>query len=84
MSLVLDGLFSFFSGPRSLQYKTERLGWSISLLLQTEAALIGDYSREQTDYRYALYMTPLQKNMNYPFKVPTGAFARFGYLFQIM
>ena len=30
--------------------------------LQTEAALIGNYGREQTDYRYVLYMTPLQKS----------------------
>ena len=36
----------FASGPRSLQCKAERLGWSGSLLLQTEAALIGDYSGE--------------------------------------
>ena len=59
--IVLGGLFLFFSGPRSLQYKAEHLGWSGSLLLQTEAVLIGDYSGEQTDYRYALYMTLLQK-----------------------
>ena len=38
----------FESGLRSLQYKAERLGWSGSLLLQTEAALIGNYGREQT------------------------------------
>ena len=49
MSLVLGGLFLFFSGLCSLQYKAERLGWSGSLLLQTEAALISDYGREQTD-----------------------------------
>ena len=48
MSLVLGGLFCFFSGPRSLQYTAERLGWSGSLLLQTEAALISDYGREQS------------------------------------
>ena len=52
MSLVLGGLFRFFSGPCSLQYKDERLGWS-GALLQTEAALIGDTS----------------KNTNYPFNV---------------
>ena len=66
VSLVLGGLFHFFSGPHSLQYKAERLGWSGSLLLQTEAALIGDYGREQTDYRYVLYMTPLQKTQTVP------------------
>ena len=60
--------FSFFSGPRSLQYKAERLGWSSSLLLQTEAVLIGDYGREQTDCRYVLYMTPLQKTRTIPLK----------------
>ena len=64
VSLVLGGLFHFISGPRSLQYKAERLGWSSTLLLQTEAALIGDYGREQTDYRYVLYMTPLQKTLS--------------------
>ena len=36
VSLVLDILFPFFSGPRSLQYKAERLGWTSSLLLQTD------------------------------------------------
>ena len=46
--------FHFSSGPHSLQYKAERLGWSSALLLQTEAALIGDYGREQIDYRYVL------------------------------
>ena len=51
----------FASGLHSLQYKAERLGWSSSLLLQTEAALIDNYGKEQTDYRYILYMTPLQK-----------------------
>ena len=61
VGLVLGGLFCFFSGPRSLQYKAECLGWSGSLLLQTEAALISDYGRQQRDYRYVLYMTPLQK-----------------------
>ena len=66
MSLVLGGLFRFFSGPRSLQYKAERLGWSGSLLLQTEAALIGSYGREHTDYGSVLYMTPLQKNQTIP------------------
>ena len=66
MSLVLGVLFCFFSGPRSLQYKAEHLGWSGSLLLQTEAALIGDYSREQIYYRYVLYMTPLQKTRIIP------------------
>ena len=44
----------FTFGHRSLQYKTERLGWSGSLLLQTEAALISDYGREQIGYRYVL------------------------------
>ena len=64
----LCGLFSFFSGPRSLQYEAECLGWSGSLLLQTEAALIGDYGREQIDYRYVLYMTPLQKTQTIPLR----------------
>ena len=59
VGLVLGGLFSFFSEPGSLQYKAEHLGWSSSLLLQTVAVLIGDHGREQTDYRYVLYMTPL-------------------------
>ena len=53
----------------SLQYKAECLGWSGSLPLQIEAALIGEYGKEQIDYRYVLYMTPTSKNMNYPFKV---------------
>ena len=44
-----------------VQYKAERLGWSGSLLLPTEAALIGDYGGEQLDYRYVLYITPFQK-----------------------
>ena len=39
-----------------------------SLLLQTEAALVGDYGREQIDYRYVLYMTPLQKTRTIPLK----------------
>ena len=56
----------FASGPRSLQYKAERLGWSGSLLLQTEAALIGDYGRGQINDRYVLYMTPLQKTQTIP------------------
>ena len=59
----------FASGLRSLQYKAEPLGWSGSLLLQTEAALIADYGREQTDYRYVLYMTPLQKTRTIPLKL---------------
>ena len=54
------------SEPRSLQYKAERLGWSGSLLVQTEAALIADYGRKQIDYRYVLYMTPLQKIQTIP------------------
>ena len=58
--------FSFFSGLCSLQYKAEHLGWSSSLLLQTEAALISDYSREQIDYIYVLYMTSLQKTQTIP------------------
>ena len=37
------------------------LGWSGSLLLQTEAAQIGDYGRKQINNRYVLYMTPLKK-----------------------
>ena len=69
MSLVLGGLFLFFSGPRSLQYKAERLGWSSSLLLQTEAALISDHGREQIDYRYVLHMTPLQKTQTIPLRL---------------
>ena len=69
MSLVLGGLFRFFSGPCSLQYKAERLGWSGSPILQTEAAPIGDYSREQIDYSYVLYMTPLQKTRTIPLNV---------------
>ena len=75
MSLVLGGLFHFFSGPHSLQYKAERLGWSGSLLLQTEAALISDYGREQINYSYVLYMTPLKKKKkkkNYPFKATSA------------
>ena len=56
----------FASRLHSLQYKAERLGWSGSLPLQTEAALISDYGREQTDYRYVLYMTLLQKTQTIP------------------
>ena len=59
----------FASGPRSLQYKAERLGWSGSLLLQTEAALIDNYSREQTNYRCVLYMTPLQNTQTIPLNI---------------
>ena len=59
-------LISLFLWTRSLQYKAERLGWSGSLLLQTEAALISDYGTEQIDYRYVLYMTPLQKTPTIP------------------
>ena len=60
--------FSFFSGPRSLQYTPEHLGWSVSLLLQTEAALIRDYDygREQIDYKCVLYTTPLQNTWTIP------------------
>ena len=32
------------------------------MLLKTEAVVIGNYSKEQIDYRYVLYMTLLQKN----------------------
>ena len=49
----------YFSGPCALQCKAEHLGWSGSLLLQTESVLIGDCGRE-------LYMTPLQKNRTIP------------------
>ena len=42
----------------SLQCKADCLDCSGSLLLQTEAALIGDYGREQIDYRNVLHMTP--------------------------
>ena len=45
MRLVLGGLFSFFAEPRSLQYKA---GAALCLALLL-------------DYRYVLYMTPLQK-----------------------
>ena len=73
--------FRFFSGPCSLQDKAECLGWSDSLLLQTEAALIGYYSREQIDYRYVLYMAPLQKTrvipLIHPNLLPAKAFLRF-------
>ena len=65
-SRVLGGSFRFFSGLRSLQYKAEHLGWSGSLLLQTEAALIGDFGRKQINYRYVLYMTSLQKTRAIP------------------
>ena len=66
LKIVVVVKIRFASGPRSLQYKAERLGWSGSLLLQTEAVLIGDYSREQIDYRCVLYMTPLQKTQIIP------------------
>ena len=56
----------FASGLRSLLYKAERLGWSGSLVVQTEAALIRNYGREQTDYSYVLYMTPFQKTQTIP------------------
>ena len=59
----------FASEHHSLQYKAVRLGWSSNLLLQTEAALISDYGREQTDYKYVLYMTPLQKTQTIPLVV---------------
>ena len=59
----------FLSGPCSLQYKAERLGWSGSLRLQTEAALISDYGRKQIDYKYVLYMTTLQKTPTIPLKL---------------
>ena len=58
--------FRFASGLHSLQHKAERLGWSGSQLLQTEAALIGDNSREQTDHRYVIYMIPLKKTWTIP------------------
>ena len=53
-----------------LQYKAEHLGWSGSLLLQTEAAQIRNYGREQIDYRYVLYILyhPTSRNPNYPLK----------------
>ena len=60
--------FHFFSGPCPLQYKAEHLGWSNSLLLQTDAALISDYDREQIDSRYILYMTPPQKTRTVPLR----------------
>ena len=59
----------FAPGLHSLQYKAENLGWSSSLLLQTEAALIRNYGREQTDYRYVLYMNPLQQTQTIPLSV---------------
>ena len=34
----------------------------------SEAALIGDYVREQIDCRYILYMTPLQKTRTIPLR----------------
>ena len=46
----------FTFGLHSLQYKAERLGWSGSLLLQTEAARVSDYGRDQMDCRYVLYI----------------------------
>ena len=61
-------LISLFVWTRSLQYKAERLGWSGSLLLHTEAALIADYSRKQIDCRDGLYMTLLQKTQTIPLK----------------
>ena len=63
VSLVLGGLFCFSLDP---VHCSTKLGWSSSLLLQTEVALIGDYSREHTDYRYVLYMTPVQKTQTIP------------------
>ena len=56
-----------------MQYKAEHLGWSGSLLLQTEAALIGDHGREQIDNRYVLYMTPLQKTRTIALKEDSDA-----------
>ena len=44
----------------------EHVGWSGSLLLQTEDAPIGDSGREQINHRYVLYMTPLQKTRSIP------------------
>ena len=69
----------FFGGPRSLQYKAEHLGWSGSMLLQTEAALIGDYGRKQIDYRNVLYMTPLQKTWTLPLMVSGASVQNFFY-----
>ena len=66
-----------FTGIHLLQYKAERLGWSGSLLLQTEAALIADYSRKQIHYRYVLYMTPLQKTPTIPLKLLVGVVLHF-------
>ena len=54
----------FASGPCSLQYKAERLGWSAPLLLQTEAALIAD--RKQIDYRYVPLYDPTSKTRAIP------------------
>ena len=67
VSLVLGGLFNFFSGSCSLQYKAERLGWGGSLLLQTEAELIGDYSRKRLTIDM-YFIWPHFKKHNYPFK----------------
>ena len=65
--------YNLHLGPRLLQYKAERLGWSDSLLLQTEAAaLICDYGREQIHYRHVLYMTLLQKTRTVPLRCPVG------------
>ena len=69
MSLVLGDYILIFLWTRLLQYKAERLGWSGSLLLQTEASLIADYGRKQIDYRDVLYMTPLQKTPTIPLNV---------------
>ena len=57
---------SLFLWSRWLQYKAERLGWSGSLLLHTEAALIDDHSRKQIHCRDGLYMTTLQKTPTIP------------------
>ena len=58
--------FSVFLWTRSLQNKAERLCWSGSLLLHTEAALIADHSRKQIHCRDGLYMTTLQKTPTIP------------------
>ena len=50
--------------------------WSGSLL-PLSSSLISDYSREQIHYRYVLYMTPLQKNASYPFKLKKKKHAYF-------
>ena len=44
--------------------------------------MIGDYGREQTDYRYVLYMTPLQKTQTIPLK-DMDDFLYFSYCQQI-